>query len=249
MDENINKYELKLEDSFGLIISGVRNLHYGRKNDRFNDFIDFGGQVVLLTAMLATAGAFSLLRHTIKFFNDGLGYGFIVIAFAVLMLAFAYGIAVFEDKYSKHESTNDKEFANEMLKRLNLNTNADGDNSLIALNVETMLRYPQLNNLEKQVKQLVDKHVNIGVVSRGLEKLRKLGNQKSDDYKELIDIYAKEVKGLEDDLFVLVLPKLTNEVNRLVARGDFDLLPKKVTEKLADSYEKEVLGRIEADNE
>lgn len=249
-NDNINKYKLKLEDSFGLIINGVRCMHQDARNDRYNDVIDFGGQVLLLCAMIGTAGIFSILMRTIHFFRVGIGYSLIVTSFAGLMLAFAYGVALLEDKFSKEKATTDKEFAQNVLKKLNMSTdeNEDTESAIVVLNVETMLRYAQLNHLEKEVEQIVDKHVNIGVVSRGLEKLRTLGSEGSGDYKKLVDTYYKEVRGLEDDLFGLVLPKLTNEVNRLVETGRFDLVPDDITKDLANKYEKQLLERIEAED-
>lgn len=247
--ESKNRYKLKLKDSLGLMINEIKNKHVSTKEAQSDsplgllaDIATFAWMFFIGFAVVKSQEYFPILRHG---FAKTASYVF----FAVVLFGFILLMSYFEDKHQAPKATHDKRFAKCEMRELNIGKELQkaGDTTIKTINLEVMLRYLSLNGLNRQAKDVIDKHMNLGVVAQGLTKLQKLDASGSDEYKKLLNIFFDEMKGLEDDLFGLTIPLLTRQINELVVNGKTEILPDKVKKAFADQCSRELLSKVEGE--
>lgn len=114
-----------------------------------------------------------------------------------------------------------------ILSKLNKN---DGPDQLIM----TDLRFALNEDMLDQINKIIAKYPQIPVLTRLLKDSDTLRHVNTDKIDQLVHEYATQLRALDDDLVNDLNRQINSEFAKALAQGDYNLLPDKINDKLAE---------------
>lgn len=107
---------------------------------------------------------------------------------------------------------------------------SDSPNNLVM----TDLRFALNEDMLDQINKIIAKYPQIPVLTRLLEDSDTLSHVTTNKIDQLIHEYTTQMRALDNDLVNDLNGQINSEFAKALAQGDYDLLPDKINDKLAE---------------